>query len=373
LLDLIAVFLPQLETFTSRCQGFAAYLGPAPTQKEPLTNVPATPQGINSLYTLFAYLREREYRNTDNEIYNLSYPENIWTQGFLACVHGEDEDPTDPCYHDSRNDQVDALAYSLEDFSHPVDPGVPIEDDDAGFAPTLIAATPQERYQAFDLWYPNLYANNAAYEDYYSQIYDILDDSATENLAEKGWHKALGDWSLRMNVMAEDIRRRREDAGINSAEGRRLTALLNQIEEAQNRISLFRQDILNFRQAIEDLAAGYQDIDNFGGVAAGSLYSSNPTYVWNDSLGRHSVQVTVSDFVLATLKAYRRGCCTHCIKLINHSGSVTVTVIREDSPTEARLPGRALLWRFTYPRISCTASANYSYNSNPSLGGVTEH
>jgi len=399
-------FLPGLKDFNRQSQTLSEYIGPLPAAGMPVDIAPQSPDKIDTLYSLFAYLQQ-EYESTKNEIYNLSYhldnstgkPVNIWTQGFVECPdedlydpqtgqyghNYEDEDPNLACYHSKENDELDAFAFALKDFNSPVASG---ENSFTGFAPAIINATPQEQIDTFGAWwYYELYnecadeplpekgaaCKNPDYEDYYDQTWELPDTPSTEFLVEKGWKEALDGWLERLGQISEDIKSRMNR--INGRfymmeEYRRLSELLKKVDDAQVQLKTFNEGIPVFRQAIEQLREGYAALqeDPFSDAQNPDylLYNKNsPAYTWSDSLGKHSVMVEVSPYKLARLKAYRKGCCKKCIKLLNHSGTVWIRVTRRDEPNTVNLPGERALWKFRYPAVSYTATSSYTYGFNP--------
>lgn len=380
---LIEEFIPYLQDFNDQAQELSDYIGSLPRENSPQLPAPSDPQDIDSLYALFAYLQENEYPTTNNPMYNLSEPENIWTRGVVECSDEYDENPDDPCQHSPENDEIDSLFYDLNGFNNP----------QGGFAPAILGASAEERYLTFETWYNNLYSEcadepppeegqpcqNPDYQDYYDLIWQIPDEPETEYLVEKGWRQAIADWLNRLNQIATDISARisrlrcGEDDEACIRERERLEELLNKVNEARTNLGNFQKGIPTFREAIYQLHEKYEqledkdeDIDPTNEDAL--LYIKRaPTYVWTDSLGKHTVKVEVSDFQLAYLKAYKSGWFRRCIKLENKSGTVWVKVTRTDESTEAKFPGPAgeIFWRFRYPRLSYTASAYYSYEAAP--------
>ncbi|MDP8259870.1 MAG: Tad domain-containing protein [Candidatus Gygaella obscura] len=57
-------------------------------------------------------------------------------------------------------------------------------------------------------------------------------------------------------------------------------------------------------------------------------------YIWNDSRGWHYVNVFVGGFPVPSVRAYRKGCCTRCIKLSRYESTANVGVSRRDAPSD---------------------------------------
>ncbi len=397
-------FLPKLKEFNDKSYTLSQYIGALPHPNIPAGIAPPHPNRIDSLYSLFAYLQEREYPYTKNELYHLSYhidkgtgePVNIWTKGFVECP---DEDECDPvtgecghssenedanllCYHSPENDELDALGFALDTFNHPYNKR---SEELTGFAPAILISSKEEQIATFDSWwYYELYnecadepepekgqpCKNLDYEDYYDQIWELPDNSNTEFLVEKGWHQTIEGWLERLSKISQDIKNRIRRVGFDLAEYNRLNGLFDKIGDARLKLQTFKEDIVKFQQAIEGLRDDYDGLnkDPFSGSGNEQdlLYSRNsPVYTWRDSLGKHSVKIEVGPFKLARLKSYRKGCCKKCVKLKNKSGTVWIRITREDEPTTAKLPGGRSLWKFQYPTSSYTAKASYSYKAAP--------
>lgn len=414
---LIAAFVSSLEDFEKKSIDFNKYLGDvdtlAPEGRVWRPRPPPSgddPAQIESLFELFEYIQRREYDSVPlpwrNEVYNLSYHidaqekvVNIWTRGHVKCSGEEEEEPvpSDPCFHSQENDELDDLSLGLNDFNfNPTPKSCPSVDDEefVGFSRSILCITEKERYVTFSShWYPELYSECADdppplkikdcekvdYEDYYDQIWAVPDEANTQFLEEKGWREAINGWISRLGDIKLDIERRLGGwiggGWGGGGERLRLMALLDKVIDARKKLSEFRQDIADFRDAIKTLSDEYNKLlkGEFEGTDPEGeflLYSKNsPEYVWRDSHGRHSVKVEVSRFRLARLRAYRKRLIKRCVELKNHSGTVWVRVTRTDDAVDAELKPKnlpkTLLWRFQYPDISYTAKASYSYTAAP--------
>lgn len=465
-----------------------------------------------SLYFLFSFLETiksypKVVLNDDvhtvlfsrNEpLYRLNYypgsdgPINRWTAGIEACseVDGVDEDISALCYQSTRNDELDALAYSLDAFNRvPVD----TDDQDIGFATTMInpavltgastgpstgggytgggftgggntrhpinlnqiiirTTNPTTLIQALtglnlsdddrarifdDWWYHGLYnrcisgidseicnssgkticgddcdpAQGACapdLEDYYDIIGGpdragepkIEDNLNTPYLHEKSWYDAVSDWIPWLEQIRDDIGRAAlalpEDSwdcqyalthGTHRGSlcagqacqshdntwdkrGCELCRLWYLVNNAITKLRTFQAGMVEFRAAVLALRDKYDALQcgpNLQGNEDYLMYSKDkPTYVWNDSLGRHTVKVIVAPFSTPKLKGYRRGLFTKCVKVEASHGTVAVTVERTDDPKDARFPGGGgFFWTFwNPPKISYTVWADYSHHTN---------
>jgi hypothetical protein len=302
------------------------------------------------------------------------------------------------------------------------------EEEFIGFAPSFLCSANKVGMFESN-WYKSLYNEKVClddpepeegqpcqnevtdYNDYYDQINDAPDKLETPYIVEKGWKETLTDWLSRLNNIKSDIDTRarsiRTYLGVDDlassprywktkcavwqsncdgiqdkcnrcVELYRLEALKAKVNWVLNgnpgKIGLvaFKDAIDPFRSAIYTLHTGYQALlaeqpeANPDATDEEKLYDKlNPEYIWYDSLGRHSIKVQVAPFRLPRLHSYRRGCCTHCTEIRNHSGNPSVTVTRRDQPSTAKFYGGSLLWKFQYPVISYTVTAHYSYTATP--------
>ncbi len=60
-------------------------------------------------------------------------------------------------------------------------------------------------------------------------------------------------------------------------------------------------------------------------------------YIWNDSRGWHYVNVYVGGFKVPSIRVYRKGCCTRCVKLSRYEGTANIGISRRDAPMEDEL------------------------------------
>ncbi|MBU1726894.1 MAG: hypothetical protein KJ880_04630 [Candidatus Omnitrophica bacterium] len=256
----------------------------------------------------------------------------------------------------------------------------------------------------FDVWYPEIYnecadevdeegaCQNRDEDDYYDVIWDVTDSPYTPYVEEKGWKEMIEAWVSRLQTMQSDIYNRYRHAhscfyfwgGSNDerhCEKTRLLNLYNQVIVAINKLNTFKATIEPFHNALADFNAEYVELENYDPYEHGDidddvgcpsdpehpiyatynemLFKSSPSYIWCDSLGRHEVTVSVSNFRLPYLKVKRKRL-KICVYLKAHTGNVTVKIKRRDILKDTQ-SGKINLWTFKSPGTTYGATAHYTY------------
>jgi len=218
----------------------------------------------------------------------------------------------------------------------------------------------------------------------------LPDDPATIYVQEKSWYQTITDWipwleKVRTNIQSASTRiypgrvcsarnltcdRCNAHRSYYDKKSCELCHMWALVDNAVTKMKNFKKSIEDFRAAVRKLRDDYEKLQCHPVTATEDedykLYPrSTPEYVWNDSLGRHAVKVNVHGYKVPRLKAYRRGCCTKCVKLEHGHQTVSVTVERRDDSNRTSFEGGAgAFWNFWYPsRISYTVSVNYSHHA----------
>lgn len=257
---------------------------------------------------------------------------NNWIASCDACEACEECPTAPPAGYDLTDDMMIALQ-NFSDYAQAI-----LDQDTSGLV------------SSYNSWIKNFYDPDEQ-GDYYGQLQEIKSGLTKWSLEIESLRTKLPK-CVKGLVLSPDYSNppcQKDSFGtIDEDSDDEFSAAQADINSAIKRINTVLSAILNYYNKME--AAG-----------ASLLGGMNPaTYSWTDSIGAHSVKVSVGDFTVPYIKTKKSGSLVSkiCLILKNYSGSVSVSITKTD-PSDVNI---GVLGAWNRSAGTITRRSTVSYN-----------